>query len=120
MASVGLTPNKVISPDIDESIQRYERPIDYVKRMAFLKGTSIEIPDNCYLITADTIVTKGRMILSKTYDEVEATNYLKLLSGKRHKVFTAVCVKNKNTLRSFLVKTIIKMRLYLIQSLTVT
>ena len=49
------------------------------------------------------------MILSKTYDEVEATNYLKLLSGKRHKVFGRVC-KNKNTLRS-LVKTIIKMRL---------
>ena len=110
MTSAGLTPSKIISPDIDEGIKRRERPIDYVKRMANLKVTSIATPENCYLITADTIVTKGRMILPKTYDEVEAKNYLRLLSGKRHKVFTAVCIKNKNKIRSFWEKTILKMR----------
>ena len=79
--------------------------------MAEEKANAILLKKQPYLITADTIVVAGSRILSKTSDEKVAYSYLRMLSGRRHTVFTAFCVKHNGILSSKLVKTSLKMRL---------
>ena len=64
-----------------------------------------------YLITADTTVNVGRRVLIKTSNELKAEEYLRLLSGRRHSVLTAFCVKHKDLIILKVVKTVLKMRL---------
>ena len=89
--SVGLTPHKIEIPDVDESLKPNESPWHYVSRVARLKATSISCGKQSYLIAADTTVSVGKRVLIKTSDELEAKKYLRLLSGRRHNVFTAFC-----------------------------
>ncbi len=110
LSSVGLIPDKVEIPDVDESIKPSERPRDYARRVATLKADSISTEKHSFLITADTTVTVGRRFLLKTSDEMRAEEYLKLLSGRRHSVLTAFCVKHNDLIILKLVKTILKMR----------
>ena len=111
LSSVGLTPNKIEVPDVDEGIKPNERPQDYVRRVALLKANAISSEKPSFLITADTTVNVGRRVLIKTYDELKAEEYLKLLSGRRHSVFTAFCVKHNDLTILKVVKTVLKMRL---------
>jgi septum formation protein len=90
LRQIGIEPARVLSPDIDETPRRDERPRAYALRMALAKL----VPDNAaYVIAADTVVSAGRRILHKTATEAEAKAYLTLLSGRRHDVFTAVAVR---------------------------
>ena len=109
--SVGLTPNKIEIPDVDESLKPNESPPHYVGRVARLKATSISCGKQSYVITADTTVSVGKRVLLKTSDEIRAKEYLRLLSGRRHNVFTAFCVKHNDVINLKLVKTVLKMRL---------
>ena len=111
LISVGLIPNKIEIPDVDESVKLNESPHHYVRRVAKLKASAITCEKQAYLITADTTVTVGRRFLMKTYDEIKAEEYLRLLSGRRHSVFTAYCIKHNGLIISKSVKTILKMRL---------
>ena len=109
--SVGLIPDKIETPDVDESLKLNESPYHYVRRVARLKASAISCEKQSYLITADTTVTVGRRFLMKTFDEIRAEEYLRLLSGRRHSVFTAYCIKHNGLIISKSVKTILKMRL---------
>ena len=109
--SVGLIPDKIEAPDVDESLKPNESPYHYVRRVARLKASAISCEKQSYLITADTTVTVGRRFLMKTFDEIRAEEYLRLLSGRRHSVFTAYCIKHNGLIISKSVKTILKMRL---------
>ena len=109
--SVGLTPNKIEIPDVDENLKPNESPQHYVSRVARLKATAISCDKKSYLITADTTVSVGKRVLIKTSDEVMAKEYLRFLSGRRHNVFTAFCIKHNNVINLKLVKTVLKMRL---------
>ena len=109
--SVGLIPNKIEIPEVDESLEPNESPWYYVSRVARLKATSISCEKQSYLITADTTVAVGKRCLIMTSDELEAKKYLRLLSGRRHNVFTAFCVKHNDVINLKLVKTVLKMRL---------
>ena len=111
LSSVGIVPDKIETPDVNESIKINESPRDYVRRIATLKAESISAEKRSYLITADTTVTVGRRFLLKTSDELRAKEYLRLLSGRRHSVFTAFCVKHNDVIILKLVKTVMKMRL---------
>ncbi len=111
LSSVGLTPDKVESPGVDESRNPKEDHQSYVKRIATNKANAIASEKQSYLITADTIVTAGRRVLMKTSDKKKALEYLKLLSGRRHSVFTAFCVKHNGLISSNVVKTVLKMKL---------
>lgn len=111
LESAGLVPDRIEAPGVDESFKESEKPLDYVKRIAVEKANSISSIDSSFLITADTIVTLGRRILLKTSNELKAFEYLRLLSGRRHSVFTAFCVKHNGQVRLYLVKTSLKMRL---------
>ena len=109
--SAGLTPDKIEIPDVDESLKPNESPRHYVSRVARLKATAISCGKKSYLITADTTVSVGKRVLTKTSDEIKAKEYLRLLSGRRHNVFTAFCIKHNDVINLKLVKTVLKMRL---------
>ena len=109
--SVGLSPDKVEISDVDESGKPNESPQNYVRRIAIKKANAIPCKNQAYLITADTVVTVGRRLLMKTSDEIMAKEYLRLLSGRRHSVFTAFCIKHNGLVRLSVVKTILKMKL---------
>ena len=109
--SVGIVPAKVEIPDVDESPRANEHPRHYVKRIAIKKANSIVSEKESYLITADTVVTVGRRLLMKTSDKERVEEYLNLLSGRRHSVYTAFCVKHSGLINFKLVRTDLNMRL---------
>ena len=111
LVSVGIAPNKIEIPDVDESLKPNESPRHYVSRVARLKATAISCDKQSYLITADTAVSVGKRVLAKTSNEIRAEEYLRLLSGRRHTVFTAFCVKHNDLIILKSVKTVLKMRL---------
>ena len=111
LRSAGLNPDKIERPNVDESPEPNESPRHYVMRVARLKASSIPSDKRSYLITADTTVTVGKRSLLKTSDEIKAEEYLRLLSGRRHAVFTAFCVKHNDLIILKLVKTVLKMRI---------
>ena len=111
LSSVGLVPDIIKIPDVDESVKPNESPRQYVKRVATLKASAIGAEKQSYLITADTTIALGRKFLLKTSDVNRAEEYLRLLSGRRHSVFTAFCVKHNDLIILKLVKTVLKMRL---------
>ncbi len=61
--------------------------------------------ENNLIITSDTIVCLGEKVLGKPKDKSNAIDMLKELSGKKHRVITGVCIKNKNKSMSFSVST---------------
>ena len=110
LKSVGLSPNRIQIPNVDETLNKNEKPVSYVKRIAEEKANAIASKERSYLITADTIVAVGKRVLLKTTEERIAEEYLTLLSGRRHIVVTAFCVKHNGLISSNLVKTTLKMR----------
>ncbi|AHM05788.1 Septum formation protein Maf [Roseibacterium elongatum DSM 19469] len=62
------------------------------------------------MLCADTTVALGRRILGKPADEAEARRFLDLLSGRRHRVYTAVAVKTGDTIRERLVESRVRMK----------
>jgi septum formation protein len=89
LRQIGITPEKIFAPEIDESPKPGEMPRAYATRIALAKLS----PQDGYVIAADTVVAAGRRILHKTASRAEAETYLRLLSGRRHKVFTGVAVR---------------------------
>lgn len=84
-----MTPDAVIPAEIDEAPLKGELPIPYARRIAAAKAAAIAAP-GALILAADTVVAAGRRILPKTEDEAEARATLALLSGRRHKVLSAV------------------------------
>ena len=89
LGRIGIVPDRVLSPDIDETPRRAENPRLYATRMARAKADAVVLPGS-YVITADTVVAMGRRILPKADTEAEVRACLSLLSGRRHRVITAV------------------------------
>ena len=92
LRQVGIVPDKVVESNIDESIRLREKPIAYVKRMSLEKSLCVKKNASDYLITADTIVAVGLRIIGKPKNIDHAHEYLQLLSGRRHRVYSAVTV----------------------------
>ncbi len=92
LAQLGIVPDRVTSPDIDEAPLRDEQPRLLARRLAVLKAATVTESD-CFVLAADTVVAAGRRILGKPETETEARAFLALLSGRRHRVFTAVALR---------------------------
>ncbi len=88
-----MIPFVVRPPDIDETPRKAELPRDYVRRIAREKVAAVDCGDDEVVLCADTTVALGRRIMGKPADMAEAAAFLHLLSGRRHKVITAVAVK---------------------------
>jgi septum formation protein len=89
LAQIGIVPDRVVSPQIDETPVRAELPRPYALRLARAKADAVEAP-GCLVLAADTVVAAGRRILPKAETEAQARRCLVLLSGRRHRVLTAV------------------------------
>ena len=89
LARIGVVPDAVMPADIDETPLRGELPIPYARRIAAAKARAIAGP-GALILAADTVVAAGRRILPKTENEAEARAALALLSGRRHRVHSAV------------------------------
>tara|TARA_B100000963_G_scaffold342469_1_gene343345 strand:+ start:71 stop:673 length:603 start_codon:yes stop_codon:yes gene_type:complete len=90
LSQIGIKPNLVLSPKIDEKIFYKELPRVYAKRMSLEKNRVFQQEySQSIILTADTVVSVGRRILPKTMDINKAEECLKLISGRRHKVFTS-------------------------------
>lgn len=109
LGSIGINPDKVVSPNIDENIKKNESPLKYTKRITSEKILSLKKSfPNDILLVADTIAYCGRRLIDKTSNIDIARNHLELLSGRRHRVSTSVCVKDvRNNILSRTVTTII-------------
>jgi septum formation protein len=89
LAQIGIVPDRVVSPDIDEAPLHDEQPREHAQRLARAKSIAVAAP-GCYVLAADTVVAAGRRILPKAETEVDARRCLAQLSGRRHRVMTAV------------------------------
>ena len=94
LSRLGLTPDAVTPPDIDETPKKGELPRPYCARLAREKAAAVPGagPDDVVLC-ADTTVALGRRILGKPADAGEAAAFLTALGGRRHQVITAVAVR---------------------------
>ena len=93
LAQLGLTPDDVRPPDIDETPLKAELPRPYCARMAVEKVRAVKADPDDLVLCADTTVALGRRILGKPGDAGEAAEFLLAMSGRRHRVITAVAVR---------------------------
>ena len=93
LAQIGIVPDLVQPPEIDESPRPRELPRAYVERIAREKLASVAAGAEDIVLCADTTVALGRRILGKPVDEAEAAAFLALLGGRRHQVITAIAVR---------------------------
>jgi len=93
LAQIGVVPDDIRAPDIDETPHKAELPRPYCARMAREKAVILQVGPEDIVLCADTTVAVGRRILGKPESEDEAASFLRLMSGRRHKVITAVAVK---------------------------
>lgn len=97
LGTVGLAPHRARPAEIDETPFPGERPRALALRLAVAKAAAVraavgeeEAKDKSWILAADTVVACGRRLLGKPADEAQAGAFLRLLSGRRHRVYTGV------------------------------
>ena len=91
LGRLGVVPDEVVHADIDETPRKAELPTVYAARMAAEKAAAVDRPGDV-VVAADTVVAVGRRILPKAETKADARSSLRLLSGRRHRVHSAVTV----------------------------
>jgi septum formation protein len=94
---IGIEPEHLVPAHIDETPERNELPRKLAQRLADQKAIAAQhkarsagIAENALVLAADTVVSVGRRILPKAETMEEASACLRLLSGRGHRVYTAV------------------------------
>lgn len=93
LAQIGVVADAVRPPEIDETPLQGELPRPYCVRLAREKALAVEAEADEVVLCGDTTVALGRRILGKPEDAGEAAAFLHMLSGRRHRVITAIAVK---------------------------
>jgi septum formation protein len=94
LKQAGLEPSVVIAPEVDETLRKGELPRAYALRVAIAKMEAVAAKEwGSFVLAADTVVAVGRRILPKADADEEVARCLKLLSGRRHVVLTALVLK---------------------------
>ncbi len=93
LAQLGVQPDAVRPPDIDETPLKGELPVPYCSRIAREKAQAVQADSADIVLCADTTVALGRRILGKPENAGEAAEFLHALSGRRHRVVTSVAVR---------------------------
>ena len=91
LLQIGITPDHIVTTDIDETPRRDELPRLLALRLARAKADAVN--EDGAVLAADTVVAAGRRVLGKPDDEASARAMLSLLSGRRHRVYTAVVLR---------------------------
>jgi septum formation protein len=89
LRQIGIEPDHIIAPQIDETPKKGEPPRAHALRLALEKL----LPSEGFSIAADTVVALGSRILPKAETKSQAEKCLSLLSGRRHRVYTGVAVR---------------------------
>jgi septum formation protein len=95
LRQVGVIPERIEVPEVDETPVARELPRAHVLRLAEAKAADVAARPaaaGAYVLAADTVVACGRRILGKADDAASAERCLRLLSGRRHRVYTAIAV----------------------------
>jgi septum formation protein len=94
LAQIGIIPDQIAAPDIDETPGRLELPRAHALRLAREKARAVaeRMAEPALVLGADTVVSVGRRILPKASDRETARHCLTLLSGRRHIVVTALAL----------------------------
>ena len=120
LESIGYKPDKIVSVCINEEPRQKELPRKLVERLALEKvGHIREKFPSCLILGTATMVARGRRMFPKPRDKTEACNYLKSLSGRRHTVYTAVCVMKAHESFTKVVETKLKFKLLTNQEINV-
>ncbi len=93
LAQLGIIPDAILPPDINEDPAKGELPRPYCARLAREKAAAVPAGPDDIILTADTTVALGRRILGKPADAGEAARFLTDLGGRRHQVITAIAVR---------------------------
>lgn len=110
LAQLGVVPDAIVPPDLDETPHKGELPRPYCLRMAREKARAVPADPTDIVLCADTTVALGRRILGKPVDAAEAAAFLIALSGRRHRVITAIAVRRGDTLWERSVETQVRMK----------
>ncbi|MFA6279918.1 MAG: Maf family protein [Bdellovibrionales bacterium] len=93
LADIGITPERVLPAEIDETPRKGERPAVLAKRLAFEKGAVIAAQNpQALVLAADTVVAVGLRLLPKAEGPEDVRRFLRLMEGRRHRVTTAVAL----------------------------
>jgi septum formation protein len=110
LARLGIEPARIVHADIDESPRKAELPRDYARRMAREKAAAVD-GGAAFVLAGDTVVAAGRRILPKAEDVATARRCLELLSGRRHRVLSAIALRAPDgTLRERLSETVVRFK----------
>lgn len=93
LRQIGVFPDKIIPANIDEGIIKTDTPRSLALRLA--KAKAVNVFHDCngyYVLGADTVVAVGSRILAKPVNSEQARGCLKLLSGRRSRVFGGIAL----------------------------
>jgi septum formation protein len=118
LQQAGIEPDALLPADVDETPRKSETPRELARRLARDKldvaGDAARRRDDmrqAFVIAADTVVAVGRRVLPKAEVADEAADCLRLLSGRQHRVYTAVCLLSpKGTRRERVVETRVRFK----------
>lgn len=111
LSQIGCVPDLVVPANVDEEKFLGETPKQLVSRLAILKAKNVfKHHREAIVIAADTVVALGRRVLVKPRDSSEAGSALAMLSGRRHRVYTSVCVCSDENVRQRAVVTHVKFK----------
>ena len=93
LGQIGIIPDAVIPAEIDEIPKRTELPRELAARLSLAKARAVAKDNSdCFVLAADTVVACGRRSLPKALTEDDVRACLKLISGRRHRVYGGVCL----------------------------
>jgi septum formation protein len=111
LRQIGVAPDAVEGAEIDETPLPKETPRRHALRLACEKADKVAAGHpQALVLAADTVVAVGRRILPKAETEAEVRACLELLSGRGHRVLTAVAVAGAGRTASRLVETRIRFK----------
>lgn len=111
LAQIGVTPDAIHSPDIDESPRAGELPRLYALRMAEEKAQAVPRPDGHLVLAGDTTVALGRRVLPPADTDAIVADLIGKLSGRRHHVWSAIAlIDAEGRMRSRVTDTIVRFK----------
>jgi septum formation protein len=92
LARIGVVPDRIAAPDIDERPLKGELPKAYALRLAEAKARAVDRGAGEMVLAGDTTIAIGRRILPPA-DTIELQrDLIGRLSGRRHHCLSAICL----------------------------
>ena len=112
LKQIGITPSAIVPADIDETPHKDELPRDVALRLAREKARHVaQKNEGAFVLAADTVVACGRRNLGKPADGAQATQFLELMAGRRHRVISGLALAAPDgKITSRAVETIVQFR----------